>query len=241
MVPSTECAVWWARPLDPAGRADLVALLDEHERARLRAFRQATDAARYLAAHALTRLVLAHRLGTRPDALTFDRTCRCGRQHGKPRLDHPGARRTEFSITHSGDLVGLAVADGPVGLDVEHHRSLSDITGMAEHVSSPAELARPAPAGTAEFLTVWTRKEALLKVTGEGLSAPMAAITLSPAGVPPAVQEWAGDSAPTGPVWLTDLMPAPEHPAAVAGLGALAPDVTEHDGAAVLAGWGVRP
>lgn len=231
-MPTTECAVWWARPHDPAAHPRLVALLDEHERERLRAFRRPEDAARYLAAHALARLVLARRLDAHPGALAFDRTCRCGEQHGKPRLAGPGP---QFSLTHSGDLVGLAVADGPVGLDVEHHRTLSDVAGMAEHVSSPAELARPLPAGTAEFLVVWTRKEALLKVTGQGLSLPMSAITLRPGAGPPAVQAWDGEGAPEGPVWLADLAPAPRHPAAVAGLGEVAPPVGEHDGDAVLA------
>ncbi|GEL26345.1 4'-phosphopantetheinyl transferase [Pseudonocardia sulfidoxydans NBRC 16205] len=229
---ATECAIWWAAPIDPAGRSDLVALLDEHERTRLRAFRRPDDAGRYLAAHALTRLVLGERTATHPAGVRFDRTCRCGVQHGKPRLDEPGA--PEFSFTHSGDLVGLAVADVAVGLDAEHHRALSDVASMAEHVSSPAERQRPAPSTTEQFLRVWTRKEALLKVTGEGLSRPMDSITLSPPGAPAAVEDWAGDGAPAGPFWLVDLMPRLRHPAAVAGLGAVAPAVTEHDGDAVL-------
>jgi 4'-phosphopantetheinyl transferase len=225
--------------LDPTAHPRLVDLLDGHERTRLAAFRIPADAARYLAAHALVRLVLASRLGTDPAALVFDRTCRCGQQHGKPRLAGPGTH-PEFSLTHSGDLVGLAVADGPVGLDVEHHRSLSDIAGMTEHVSSPTELARSRPTSTAAFLEVWTRKEALLKVTGEGLSRPMTSITLSPPGSPPAVEEWAGADAPSSPVWLVDLRPAARHPAAVAGFGATAPTVTEHDGSRVLSAGAAR-
>ncbi|GAY11249.1 4'-phosphopantetheinyl transferase superfamily protein [Pseudonocardia sp. N23] len=228
----TECAIWWARPIDPATRPDLVTLLDEHERTRLRAFRRPDDAGRYLAAHALTRIVLGERTATHPAGVRFDRTCRCGAQHGKPRLDEPGA--PEFSFTHSGDLVGLAVADVAVGLDAEHHRTLSDVASMAEHVSSPVEKQRPAPSSTEEFLRIWTRKEALLKVTGEGLSRAMDSITLSPPGVPAAVLDWAGADAPVGPFWLVDLTPRRRHPAAVAGVGALAPPMAEHDGDAVL-------
>ncbi|AEA24938.1 4'-phosphopantetheinyl transferase [Pseudonocardia dioxanivorans CB1190] len=229
-----ECTVWWAGPVDPALRRDLVALLDEHERTRLRAFRRPDDAGRYLAAHALTRIVLGERTATHPAGVRFDRTCRCGAPHGKPRLAPVGDGGPEFSFTHSGDLVGLAVADVPVGLDVEHHRALSDVAGMAEHVSSPAEKARPAPATTGEFLRVWTRKEALLKATGDGLSRPMDSITLSPPGHPPAVLEWTGEGAPVEPFWLVDLAPRLHHPAAVAGAGAAAPRIVEHDGDAVL-------
>ncbi|NMH94222.1 4'-phosphopantetheinyl transferase superfamily protein [Pseudonocardia bannensis] len=238
-VSSTECGVWWARPLPPEGHPGLLALLDEHERTRLQKLRRPDDQARYLAAHALVRLVLGHRLGVHPAGLRFDRTCRCGQQHGKPRLaDEPGT--TGFSLTHSGDLVGVAVSDGPVGLDVEHVRPLTDVAGMAAHVCSPTELARPLPAETAAFLTTWTRKEALLKATGEGLSRPMATITLSPAGSPPRVEEWTGADAPPGPVWLADLLPAPEHPGAVAGFGARTPAIRVADGDAVLLGWRER-
>ena len=112
--------------VDPASAPGLVALLDETERERLPRFRQAADRARYLAAHALTRLVLAGIVGEAPAALRFDRTCRCGEQHGKPTL--PGG--PGFSLTHAGDLVGVAVHDGPVGLDVERARPLADLAAL---------------------------------------------------------------------------------------------------------------
>jgi 4'-phosphopantetheinyl transferase len=47
------------------------------------------------------------------------------------------------------------------------------------------------------------------------------------------VQEWTGDGAPAGPLWLRDLRPAPGYVAAVAGFGA-APLLTEHDGNSLL-------
>jgi len=229
---SPPCNIWWAAPVDPADGPGLLNLLDAHERERLVRLRRAADRARYLAAHALVRLVLGHLLGTPPAALAIDRTCRCGQQHGKPRLLGVGA--PGFSLTHAGALVGVAVRpDGAVGLDVEHVRELSDLAGMARHVQSPAELARhPGSADPSAFFTTWTRKEALLKATGDGLSTPMTTITLSPTGT--AVQAWTGDGAPDGSVWLRDLHPAPEYAAAVAGLGAIAPAVLEADGNVVL-------
>ena len=220
--------MWWAGPVDPDSAPDLVALLDEHEKNRLDRFRRAADRARYLAAHALTRLVLAPLVGRSPGALVFDRTCRCGEQHGKPA--HRGG--PEFSFTHGGDLVGVAVrpAGGPVGLDVEPVRELSDLDAMTRHVCSPAELAQARPMTPDCFLTLWTRKEALLKATGDGISAPMSAITLGPGGV----TSWTGDSAPSAPVWLRDLHPAPGYRAAVAGLGPPPGALTEHDARGLL-------
>lgn len=228
MPPPQPCTVWWAAPVAPEAAPALVALLDEHERERLARFRRSADRARYLATHALARLVLAAPDGVAPGALVFDRTCRCGAQHGKPVL--PGG--PGFSLSHAGDLVGVAVRpDGAVGLDVEQVRPVADLDALAEHVRSPAEHARGG-ADPAAFFRLWTRKEALVKATGEGLASPMTAITLATDGA--AVERWTGPGAPTGPMWLHDLTPAPDHPAAVAGPGAHAPEIVERDGDAVL-------
>lgn len=216
--------MWWAAPVAPESAPGLLRLLDAHERDRLARFRRPADQARYLAAHALTRLVLAP---TRPAQLTFDRTCRCGQQHGKPVL--PGG--PAFSMTHAGELVGVAVGeDGPVGLDVELMRELGDLAATAAHVCSPAESAPDAE----RFFAMWTRKEALLKTTGAGLATPMSAITLGSTPDGPRVRSWTGEGAPAGPVWLRDLHPRPGYRAAVAGLGPTAPEIVECDGTPTL-------
>jgi 4'-phosphopantetheinyl transferase len=216
----STCHVWWAAPVAPADAPALVEMLDEHERERLRRFRRPADVARYLAAHALTRIVLGECLGKAPSALVIDRTCRCGAQHGKPTLVGGGPG---FSLSHAGDVVGVAVLDGGVvGLDVEAVRPMSDLAATARHVGAPAE--------PAAFFRAWTRKEALLKATGDGLSSPMAAIVLDSDGV----RCWTGEGAPTGPVWLRDLHAPDGSPAAVAGLGAIAPPITEHNGHPLL-------
>ena len=222
---SAACTVWWAAPVDPDRAPALVGLLDDHERERLARFRRPADRARYLAAHALARLVLGGS-GQAAAALRFDRTCRCGATHGRPVLpDGPG-----FSLSHSGNLVGVAVRPGAaVGLDVEQVRDVADLPALAEHVWSPAEQARDGTPCPGTFFRTWTRKEAVLKAAGDGLATPMAAITLSVDG---AVEAWPD----RGPWWLHDLSPAPDHPAAVAGPGADAPEIVEADGDAVLRG-----
>jgi 4'-phosphopantetheinyl transferase len=215
--------VWWAAPVAPEDAPGLVEVLDGHERDRLDRFRRPADRARYLAAHALVRLVLAATVGTPAAALAFDRTCRCGAQHGKPVL--PGG--PGFSLTHAGDLVGVAVhPGGAVGLDVEQVRELGDLPAMVAHVCSPQESVADADA----FFALWTRKEALLKAVGTGLASPMSAITLGPAGV----LAWTGDDAPRDPLWLADLHPAAGYHAAVAGTGAR-PEITEERGDELLA------
>jgi 4'-phosphopantetheinyl transferase len=226
--PPQPCTVWWAAPIAPDAAPALVGLLDVHERERLTRFRRPADRARYLAAHALTRLALAPLVGCDPGMLAFDRTCRCGEPDGKPVL--PGG--PGFSLSHAGDLVGVAVRpDGPVGLDVEQLRDVADLDALAAHVRSPTERSRPG-LDAAGFFRTWTRKEALVKATGDGLAAPMTAITLARHG--PVVERWTGPGAPSGPMWLHDLSPAADHPAAVAGPGERAPEIVEADGDAVL-------
>lgn len=215
------CTVWWAAPVAPAEAPDLVALLDTHECQRLHRLRRAADQARYLAAHALARRVLGLCLDRPAASVVIDRTCHCGEPHGKPSIVGGPA----FSLTHASRVVGVAVHDRPVGLDVERLRPVRDLTAIASYACSAMETV----SDTTEFFRLWTRKEALLKATGAGLSSPMSAITLGRQGG----CDWTGPGAPAGPVWVADLAPSADHPAAAAGLGP-APAVYEEDGDALL-------
>jgi hypothetical protein len=68
----------------------------------------------------------------------------------------------------------LAVAqDRPVGVDVERIREVSDVLGIADAHFSAVERRRlrslPPAERRAAFIRCWTRKEAVLKASGEGL------------------------------------------------------------------------
>jgi 4'-phosphopantetheinyl transferase len=233
------CEVWWAH----TSSADecLLALLDDAEQARFERFRLAADKSRYLAAHALARLVLAGRIGTDPAALELrPDVCRCGQLHGKPRLlgEH---RDLEFSLSHSGGRVVVAITTmAPVGVDVEEIRMLSDIEGVAAVVLAEPERRElhrlPASDRSAALLTYWTRKEALLKATGDGLSRPMIDIVMSAPDKPAAVLAWTG--AQTRRVQVFSLAPGPEYLASLALLTGDRVRVRQLDGDPVL--WSRR-
>jgi 4'-phosphopantetheinyl transferase len=233
-----ECQVWWARPA--AATRELLALLDSGERRRGARFDRDEDRARFLAAHALARLVLAGHLGIPAPALTFHATCReCGAgDHGKPRLGMAGAG-LEFSLSHSGTRVVLAVArDAAVGVDVERLNVQRDFAALIPAVLSAAEQPAVADLPDAEragaVLRYWTRKEALLKATGDGLGVAPAALTVTPPDAPPALVAWEAPAPLDAAAHLFDLSPGPGHVASLAILGRRLA-VVERDGDGLLA------
>lgn len=232
------CQVWWAKVTVGERLLKLLGLLDAGERARWATLRPPDARARYLAAHALTRIVLGGHLAVPPAALTFTRTCRrCGGAHGKPRLRDPAAD-LRLSVAHSGEWVVVAVALGvEVGVDVEQTGAGGDLDGVAGLALSAPEQAvwrRLAPAErTAALLRYWVRKEALLKATGDGLAVAPASLTVTPPTRPPALLAWTAQPPLRDPVHLTDLHPDSGHVGCLAMLGA-ALTVTEHDATALL-------
>ena len=151
--------------------------LDEVERGRLAAYRWDADKARFLVGVSIVRRLLAARFSLPPAQVKLDRSCPdCGKPHGKVRAD--GA---ELSVTHSGDLVGVAIGDHPLGLDVEKIDPRVDVDGVAKLALSPREvqeLTQYDGLTKAEvFTSYWTRKEAVVKATGQGLRTDLRTVT----------------------------------------------------------------
>jgi 4'-phosphopantetheinyl transferase len=216
-----ECQIWWARP-DQVPDDRLAAVVPEPERRRAGRYRRRLDRQRSLTGAWLLRTAVAAQTGERPGDVLLDRTCPdCGHQHGRPRL--PAGVGIEVSVSHAGERVAVALTRlGAVGVDVEFSaRPGSFDRELAENTLSGRELAALAasakPGG--DFLTLWVRKEALLKATGHGLRMPMSRIEVSPAAEPPALLAWPLDI-PVDQVRLASLDPGPRHHAAVAVLTA---------------------
>ena len=231
--------VWWARRQD--AQPGHAGLLDETERRRWDAYRREADRDRFLVGCALAKTVLAGYVGRRPADVRFDRTCRrCGEPHGKPAL----RGGLEHSVSHSGDLVAVAVAGAPVGVDVEQAdgraRPLGgdgDPEALARLVLADDEraaLAATEPSGRARaFLVAWTRKEAVTKATGDGLGVPFTEVVVSAAGSAPRLVAWPYPIAPES-VTLLDLDVEPGYVAALAVIGRCAAVRTRY-GSALLA------
>lgn len=85
-----------------------------------------------------------------------------------------------FNLSHSNELVMLAICDLPVGCDLEHVRKAV----LSHHVFHPEELSflssiTPGNKRDFEFLRLWTAKEAFLKAIGTGISAKASSFDLS--------------------------------------------------------------
>ena len=215
--PAPAVDVWWfdvrTIGIGPAG----IATLDDHERHRAEAFLFDTDRHRYRVAHVMLRRVLAAYQGTRPGELTFGREpCpRCGRACGRPVLAAGGPW---FSLSHSGDVVLIAVARRPVGADVERAPAgcVCSLAG-ALHPDDAGVLARmPERARHEAVITCWVRAEAVLKCSGEGIAHGLGEFPVWPAATGTA-------AGPGGAVRELPAPPGYQAAIAVAGTSAITP------------------
>lgn len=159
--------LWALDPPEPVA-ARLARRLTPDEKARAARFVQPRHGARFRAARGRMREILAAYAGVAPEALVFSYT-----PHGKPGLTAGPA----FNLSHAGGWAALAVTPAPValGIDIEAVRKVE--SAVAERFFGPAERAELAgfppedwPMG---FFRCWTRKEAVVKACGPGLSMPL--------------------------------------------------------------------
>jgi len=87
--------------------------------------------------------------------------------HGKPFLEaHP---EIHFNMSHCREAAVCVLSNRPVGIDVEavgrFNESVARYTMNEEELESILQAERP----DVEFIKLWTKKEALLKLSGHGL------------------------------------------------------------------------
>ena len=100
-------------------------------------------------------------------------------KHGKPSLKgHP---EVHFNLSHCHSGVLCVVDDRPVGCDIE--RIVSEVKmDLCRYCMSDEEIATITSATNPclEFTRLWTMKEAILKLTGEGINKDMHYLLSSP-------------------------------------------------------------
>ena len=136
---------------NPLPLENLLARLDEHRRQRALRYVKQEDAYR----SAVAGLLLLHFSKGKPWSFG---------PSGKPFIENGPF----FSLSHSGDYVGIYVSEAEVGMDLEKPRedALSLVRGAftEEEASSVKDLP--------SFLEAWTKKEAVAKCQGQGIQSP---------------------------------------------------------------------
>jgi 4'-phosphopantetheinyl transferase len=169
--------VWFA-DLDIAStqKANLYDLLSPDERDRASKLRAVFNRDRFITSRGILRTILGRYLFVAPHALSFSYG-----PYGKPSLPEPGLH---FNLSHShGRALFAFSSTSPLGVDLELVRPLPDLLQVGAAIFSLAEAKKfesisPQDQPTS-FFKCWTRKEALIKALGTGLSYPLDQFSVS--------------------------------------------------------------
>lgn len=175
----------WRVVLDPSADecARLHALLSPDEAKRAARFFQARHRRRFAVCRGMLRVLLGRYLDCDPRQVAFH-----SGHKGKPILK-PAA--LHFNVSHSDELALIAFTRSQeLGVDVEKLRPMKDLVQLAGRYFSVHEQeafrALRADQQIEGFFNCWTRKEAVVKATGEGISSPLDAFTVTLAPGEPA-------------------------------------------------------
>ena len=194
-------------------------LLDDQERGRADQFLRDVPRYRFIVGRAGLRRLLGHYLQIDPKDV-----CLASDSNGKPRLAPPHAGDLRFNLSHSEDAIVYVIARGrEVGVDVERIRTDLPVAAIAEQFFAPEEIAAlralPPPARVQAFFVCWTRKEAYLKATGEGIGFGLDQFAVGIAGGGRRTVS-SGNSERANNLWsIEDLSLTPDYVGAVAAAG----------------------
>jgi 4'-phosphopantetheinyl transferase len=137
-------------------------VLDDKEITKAKVFLKTKDAKRYIVTRYVLRSILAHFIPVPPADIQFHFN-----PHKKPKVDG-----IEFNISHSGNLVIIAISSVPIGIDIEFINKNFDFAPLMNTIFNKEEssVINKNADRLAWFYILWTRKEAILKASGEGLT-----------------------------------------------------------------------
>ena len=155
-------------------KQSLLAILSIDELERVRRFHFEKDKKRFIVSRGILRNILSHYQGISPQKILFEYT-----PYGKPVFASKSGEATHcFNLSHSGEFALYAVSpERRVGIDIERVRDDVSVDQISQKFYCHDEIIAleqiPKTDRTELFFQYWTRKEALLKAAGEGISFPM--------------------------------------------------------------------
>jgi 4'-phosphopantetheinyl transferase len=151
----------------------LLTCVDEKKQQRIRRFRHWQDAHRTLYGDLLVRYIIMRTLEVDNSDIRFSVNA-----YNKPRFDHPSS--FHFNVAHSGKWIVCAIADRPVGVDVEQINDVNLDISMRFFSEDEHSIImqREEPDRRFLFYALWTLKESYLKAMGKGLYQPLDSFTI---------------------------------------------------------------
>ena len=125
---------------------------------------------RYIISHGILRSILSYYVDQSPSSLEL-----INNTYSKPFLKNSNI---EFNMSHSRNMVCYVIAfNNKIGVDIEFYDNSIDIMEISEVVFTKKEIKLIKSLNNKEkykiFYTFWTKKEALVKAIGKGLSYPI--------------------------------------------------------------------
>lgn len=159
---ATDIRVLWAGRNE--AQPSWVYTLSTSERRRYAAYKDKRQSEAFLVGAHMVRILASMMLGMPEATLDVERTClECGRDHDVPRI---AGSSLAVSVSHSAEAIVVVMSRvGNIGVDVEQIPSLPVARTVASRCLAPDE----AVSSEAEFATIWTRKEAVVKCTHDGI------------------------------------------------------------------------
>jgi 4'-phosphopantetheinyl transferase len=170
---SSDIHLWHGEfPLQDEQWHDTWEILDINEKKRAEGYIFPEDRQRFILRRGLLRLLIGFYTGMEPGLIEF-----CTNQFGKSRLANSSPQQTlHFNVSHSCEKVVYAFSfTTDIGVDIEKINPAYPWESIAPHCCTEEELRRirscAAHRQRQAFFSLWTRKEAYLKATAQGLSA----------------------------------------------------------------------
>lgn len=124
------------------------------------------DRTRFIVARGVLKLLLGNYLQKDPNDIRF-----YFESNLKPRVKQHGENSLHFNVSHSGDMVMIAIGNQSLGIDIEFMDEDLKYDRIYDKVFSKTEIEfiEKSHNKSEAFYLLWTRKEALLKGSGKGI------------------------------------------------------------------------
>ena len=156
-------------------------LVSPDERNRAKRFHFERDGNRFIVRRGILRTILGSYLNIEPGAIRLY----FGSNNKPVLVDELNKADLHFNLSHSGGLGIYAFSHGhEIGVDIEYVRDIPEMEQLAGQILTPKEKAEFKTLSKSKrkeaFFDCWTRKEAFVKATGDGLSRSLNEIEISP-------------------------------------------------------------